>query len=103
MAIFALTVILFFQSHTVFRAYSKHDPFLITYNDWWIKGRTIEEVEQRYGKLLIWEDRTPTTYHYNVLTTRDLLGLSSYMKWYCMEVDESGVVIDTFVYDRPVQ
>ena len=69
------------------------------YNDWWIKGRNIEQVRERYGEFDFEEGGSVGYFLYhgapfiwNVVGMGDSLD-----RYYYMEIDESGVVHNVYV------
>ena len=78
------------------------------YNDWWIKGNSIENVKEKYGTSNLFQDQiseprnenTTKVYYYSFEGYLDH-GIIDYEPYdsYVMEVDSDGIVIDVY-YER---
>lgn len=59
------------------------------YNDWWVKGRSITEIENRYGGFDI---RFGSTAEYYIYTDNGWIMPDYLPHYYYMEYDENGIV-----------
>lgn len=59
------------------------------YNDWWVKGRSLAEIEERYGDFDI---RLGSTAGYYIYTDNGWIMPDHLPHYYYMEYDENGIV-----------
>ena len=68
------------------------------YNDWWIKGRYLEEVEARYGEFDI---KWGNTVGYFIGKGQKLIMSDNLDRYYYMKYDDSRIIYEVYKRVQP--
>lgn len=86
--VITIILILFYLSHST----------CIRYNDWWIIGKNISEVEEKYGKI---DKNLGSKKGYYISEDNSWIMPNHQPNYYWMVCDENGIVYDVFVAGSP--